>query len=345
MRGAGITPTYAARLAIPVRPKRAGYDGTFFLEESGLTLSHVHVLEAIVTSAFAAAELEPTDEAKHFGLAGELSLRFRPGDALRAMGLTDGNRAWLRARLKELGSPMGDLPRSLGGGEFSALRTMATDTPSGKVHSNVIVGRNLDGSLVRDAVHASVWTVRLSPGYRAWMTSAASLRHSLLPQLRGLKCAAAEAVARFALTGRCNRPLVELLLHLSVVRPGWDEDTSSALYRSGRRAINGVLDARDKLKDMGIEIAQTGGRDVCVRAPNLPSGCLFIPGGARLVGEHPSRTRTMPRDEPPTAIARKICSLPAVQTRHVRSAVHRSSDRPHLDEVQKQLYTPLTVSK
>jgi hypothetical protein len=187
MRGAGITPSYSARLSIPVRPRRAGHDGAFFLEESGLTLSHVHVLEAIIAGAFAAAEFQPTEP----GLPGELSVRFRPGDALRAMGLKDGCRAWLRARLKELGSPIGDLPRSMGGGEFSVLRTMATDTPSGKVFANAIVGRASDGSLVRETVHASVWTVRLTAGYRAWMSSGASMRHSLLPQLRGLKCAAA----------------------------------------------------------------------------------------------------------------------------------------------------------
>lgn len=285
MKGAGITPSYSARLAIPVRPRRAGHDGDFFLEESGLSLSHVHVVEGIVASAFAAAELEPTNEAKMLGLPGELSLRFLPGDTLRAMGLRDGNRAWLRARLKELGSPIGDLPRKMGGGEFSVLRTMATDTPAGKVFANAIVGRAADGSLVRETVHASVWTVRLTSGYRAWMSSGASMRHSLLPQLRGLKCAAAEAVARYALTGRCNKSLNSLLEELGIVKPGWNTDTDSAIYRSARRAISGVLQAAPALAEMGVDVHVGGADGPTVLSSDEPKNCLFATTGTLFVGQ------------------------------------------------------------
>lgn len=266
MRGAGFEPTYGARKPMPVRPTRAVHDGEFFVDESGLSLTHLHVLEGIMLSAFAARELP----------SGELSLKFRPGAALREMGLDDGCRAWLRTRLKELGSPIGNLPRASGGGDFSVLRTMATDTPAGRLLENVITGADEDGKPVLEATYAKVWTVRLSNGYRDWLASQASLRHSWLRELKGLKCAAAEAVARYALTGACNIAVPDLLLTLGVLPGGWDSDTDSSVYQAARRAIRRVVALADKLAPMGIMVAKDSSGVVRVIAENMPSRVRFF---------------------------------------------------------------------
>lgn len=266
MRGAGICPSHAARRSMPIRPTRAGHDGEFFVEDSGLSWTHIHVLEAIVGSAFAGADLR----------SGELSLRFQPGDALRAMGLSNGNRPWLRARLKELGSPFGVLPRELDGGDFSILRTIATDTPSAKVFANVITGFDDDGNHVRTTMHATIWTVRLSMGYRAWMDSQASLRHPHLANLRALKCAAAESVARYALTGGCNVELPTLLARLGIIAADYSTDSKSARYQAARHAISKVLSLSPALAAMGVNVVSQAGL-VRVASKDRPDGLRFFP--------------------------------------------------------------------
>lgn len=269
MRGAGIEPIHAARKPMPVVPKRAIQDGKFHIDESGLTLTHVHVLEAVLLSAFSGAEYT----------SGELELHFKPGDALRAMGITDGNRGWLLARLKELGSTIGNQPRSMAsaGGDFSIMRTMTTDTPSTKSVCNVITGIDA-GGLVHEAVKAKIWTVRLSAGYRAWLESDTSVRHTWLPQLRALKSGAAEAVARYALSGNCNIPLPKLLLDLGVIEAGWDMDTNGAgrAYRTARRAIDKILSLVPALEAMGIKVTKGSDGVIHVIAESMNPGMRFF---------------------------------------------------------------------
>lgn len=270
MRGTGIVPAHGPRKSIPNVAKRAAHDGKFFVEESGLTLTHIQVLEGIMLSAFAGAECRN----------GELELRFRPGDVMRAMGLADGSRVWLRARLKEIFSTMGHQPRSAttDGGDFAILRGMGTDIPSAKVVNNVITGIDADGEITREEVKASVWAVRLSAGYRAWMASDTSLRHRWLKQLRALKCGAAEAVARFALTGHCNIPLTDLLFKLDIIEEGWDADVASATagYQAARRAIKKILALTPELAVMGIVITRRQDGVYAVVAESKNPGMRFI---------------------------------------------------------------------
>lgn len=316
MRGVGVEPRHGPRRALAADPKRVTELAGFRVRDNGLTLTHLRVLESVVLSAHAGAEL----------LSGELLLAFHPGDALRAMGLKGGNRAWLRARLMELHSVFGMAPDAAGATSFEVLRVVDLSPVSqNKVFKNAVLAHSGDGQLVRGEVETQTWAVVLSAHYREWVAVQPSLRHAYLPRLRELK-AAPEAVARFALTGACSRDLGDLLRELGVLEHGWNDAMDSAAYRAGRRAIRAVLDAAPALRELGVSVEKSANGYV-VRSQNRPVGARFFAGVAAAQAPRASR---MPRQPgaPRAAHGASASASSSPALRHLTSMLARERQAP-----------------
>lgn len=265
MRGLGVSPRHGNRAKVGGQAFTTTHG--FVVGECGLSLSHLKAAEA----AFEAAHTVEEDEG-----TGELALTFRPGDALRALGLdSNGSRQWLRRLLLECGSVMGQLPAwsDRPGEAFNWLTRFRTDVPRSVVRENLRNGRST--TTAKELVD---WRICVTAEFRLWARTETSLRHAHLAQLHALGNAPAEAVARFALTGACSLRLEEVLERVGIAPQDWHNDSKSAAYQRVRHARALVVRRADQLRAMGIAL-ETGAEGIYrVVSRDKPNGMLFRKG-------------------------------------------------------------------
>ena len=222
------------------------------------SLSHLHVVECVITCAHEAYHVEN----------GDIELRFIPGNVLRLLGQKNGCREWLLERLNELQNPIG-CTGSIDFPVFNSVDTSTLDT--NKSFSN----------LGQDPVFAKIWSVRLDANYRRWTASEASVRHDLHKQLYAFKSAAAEALARRMMVGQTDGTLQELLLEIGVFEKSWNKDKKSNEYISARRAIKKIVDFSPQFKQLGIDIYESPNNcSYFISSKNRPTNVTFFGLGA-----------------------------------------------------------------